>query len=193
MEIISLKENRAKAIREMVKAIEEGKIVIYPTDTVYGIGGNALDEKVVKKVYRIKKRKKDNPLAIIVNGIEMIKTYCRITTGERRKLKKYFPGPYTLLLNKSRKKLPVTKLKRVGVRMPKHSFIERVMEKIEIPLITTSANISGGADPMKLDDVPKEMIEKVDLVIDGGETKFQRPSTIIDLPTGRVLRDFSKR
>lgn len=194
MEIISIKENRLKAIKKMREAIEQGKIVIYPTDTVYGIGGNALDKKIVNKVYKIKKRNKKNPLSIIVKNLDMAKEYCKITAGEKRKLKKYLPGPYTILLKRNRKKIPVAgnMVKRLAIRIPDYSFIQRVMEDMEVPIVTTSANISGQKSPILIDEIPKEVLDAVDIVFDGGRTKYDHPSTIVDLPTGRVLREFSK-
>lgn len=193
MERISIKENPSFAIKKMREAIEQGKVIIYPTDTLYGIGGNALDEKIVKKIYKIKKRSKHDPLSVIIKDIGMIKEYCNIKNGEKRKLKKYLPGPYTVLVKRSRKKIPVSNIKRLGIRMPAYSFIKRVMEKVDVPLISTSANISGEESPTSLDQIPKEILDMVDFVFDGGETKLKRPSTIVDLPTGRVLRDFSKK
>ena len=193
MEIISIKENPSYALKKMIETIENGGLIIYPTDTVYGIGGDALKDKTVKEIYKIKKRKKNNPLSIIIKDIEMIKDYCKITPGEKRKLKKYLPGPYTVLVNRSKKKIPVSNIKRLGIRIPKYSFINRVMKKIEVPIVTTSANLSGKTAPVSLDQIPKEILESVDLVLDGGETKLKRPSTIIDLSTGKILRDFCKK
>ncbi|MDD5022775.1 MAG: L-threonylcarbamoyladenylate synthase [Candidatus ainarchaeum sp.] len=192
MKIIKLSENFESAVEKTAEAINKGKIVVYPTDTVYGIGGNALDKKVVDRIYLIKKREKKCPLSVIIKDLKMIEEYCKIGKKESKEIKKYFPGPYTLLVKRSKKKIPVTKTERLGIRVPEYRFIQEVMKKITVPLITTSANISGKESPVSFTQLSKEIVKKADLVIDGGETKYKCPSNIIDIPTGRVLREFVK-
>ncbi|MFA5049735.1 MAG: L-threonylcarbamoyladenylate synthase [Candidatus Micrarchaeia archaeon] len=191
MEIISIEKNPELAGKKLKQALETGKIIIYPTDTCYGIGGNGLDKKVVEKIYKIKKRKRNNPVSVIIGDISLAEKFCIISPSERKKLKKYIPGPYTILLRRNKKRIPVGDKIRLGIRIPKYPFLQNIMRNMEIPLITTSANISGDLkSPTKIDEISKEVLKKADIVLDGGETKYKYPSTIIDLPTGRVLRDF---
>ncbi len=193
MEIISIQKSPQLAKEKLLSALEKGKIIIYPTDTCYGIGGNALEKKVVDKIYKIKNRKKSNPVSVIFGDIQFAENFCIISPAEKKKIKKYLPGPYTLLLRRNKKRILVGNKTRLGVRIPKYPFLQDAMKDISTPLITTSANLSGDLKtPTKIDEISKEILRKADLVLDGGETEYKIPSTIIDLPTGKILRDFSK-
>jgi len=191
MEIIKIKNNEELAIKKMAEAIMKDKVIIYPTDTVYGIGGNALSEEVVDRCYRIKKRNKEKPLSVIVKNLEMIKEYCTISEREEKKIKKYFPGPYTLLFRR-KKNSPVSKGKKLGIRIPDYDFIRKVMDKIKVPLISTSANISGKPAPYSIDKISRKVLEAADLIIDSGKTKYKKPSIVVDLENERIIRNLLK-
>lgn len=165
------------AEKELWQELKE-KIVIYPTDTVYGIGCNAENEKLVERIYKIKKRDRNKPLSVIAPGFEWI---LKNFECDKNVVKKFLPGAYTLIL---RKKDPdflksVAPGNSVGVRIPAH-LISKIVEVLGIPFVTTSANISGKKAPASLEEIEKDLLESVDLVIDGGELPG-KPSTIIDL------------
>ncbi len=191
MKVISITKNPSEAAEMMRAAIEKGKIVIYPTDTVYGIGCNALDKKLVDRIYKIKNRSRNNPLSVMVQNLSIIKKYCEISKAEEKEMKKYLPGPYTLLIRRKKgKSIPVSKTPRLGIRIPDNSFILEVMKSLEIPIVTTSANISGEPAPKNVHEINPKVAKEAYLIFDGGETKTGKPSTIIDLPTKKIIREF---
>jgi len=158
-----------------VKHILEGNIFIYPTDTIYGIGCNAEDKIAVEKIKNIKERDRDKPLSVIAPGFEWIQKNCFVDVD----LKKYLPGPYTIIL---RKKNPVflnhvSNTEFIGVRIPACNFSQNV-KKAGVPFITTSVNISGEPFALNIEDVPKQILDKVDFIIDEGELNGS-PSILI--------------
>ena len=160
---------------KVVSDILEGKIFIYPTDTIYGIGCNALDESAVKKIRDIKKRDKNKPLSVIAPSFEWIRKHCVVDFD----IKKYLPGPYTLIL---KKKDPdflkhVSETDSLGIRIPDCEFSEKV-KKAKTPFITTSVNLSGEPFAVSIKDVPVEIKSKVDRVVDAGELNG-KPSALI--------------
>jgi len=153
-----------------------GKIFIYPTDTIYGIGCDATNKEAVEKIKKIKARDKDKPLSVIAPSIEWIKEFCEV---DDKILEKYFPGPYTLLL---RKKDPtflmqISSNELLGIRIPDTELTKEIQEA-GVPFVTTSVNLSGEPFATKISDIPKEILDDVDEVIDEGELNG-RPSTLI--------------
>ena len=159
----------------LIKEIKTGKIFIYPTDTIYGIGCNAEDKKAVNKIKNIKKREKNKPLSIIAPSKAWIRQHCIINTN----LSKYLPGPYTLILKKKRKNFlsHVSDIDSLGVRIPKNSFTKQI-QKSKLPFITTSVNLSKQKPITKPDQIPKTILKQIDYVIDAG-TLNGKPSTLI--------------
>lgn len=172
------------------EAIMAGKIIIYPTDTLYGIGGNALDKKVVAKIYEIKERDSGKPLSVIMGNLEMIRDYCELTNEQETILLNTLPGPYTFLLKlkKGKSIAAVGSSDLVGVRVPEHQFARRLSVELGVPLITTSANISGKNDAYSVSHISKNIISKVDVVVDMGETMYKQGSTVVDLINMKLLR-----
>lgn len=172
--IIKLKNIKEK---EIVKKIKQDCLFIYPTDTIYGIGCNALNSNSVKKIREIKKSKK--PFSVIAPSKRWISKNFKI---EKKYLKK-LPGPFTLILKMRRKNLVAKEvnlnLNTLGVRIPNHKFT-KIIQKTKLPFITTSVNISGKKFISDIKKIPKEIFKKVDIVIDNGELN-KAPSTIIDL------------
>ncbi len=168
-------------IYEAVDVLANGGIVLYPTDTVYGLGANIFDNKAVRRVFDIKQRSLLKPLSILVKDVETINLVAKVSLRQKDMLNRYLPGPYTFILNKRSivSRVVTSGSSCVGVRVP-DSEIARNLSSI-FPITTTSANISD-------DDVlsnPKEILEQldcdVDLVIDVGDLNSKHPSSIIDL------------
>lgn len=170
---------------EIIKAIKEGKIFVYPTDTIYGIGCNALSHKCVEKIYEIKKRPREKPLSVIAPNIEWIVENFKIS---RPIIRLYLPGPYTLLLKKKDKAFlqHLSSSDKVGIRVPEHSFTIFI-EQAKVPFITTSANLSGGKYAISLKEVEKEILEKADYIIEG-ECYHKKPSIIIDIEHNKEIK-----
>jgi L-threonylcarbamoyladenylate synthase len=161
--------------KNLAKEIFAGKIFIYPTDTIYGIGCNALDEKAVARIKEIKAREKDKPLSIIAPSINWINENCIVDVD----LKKYFPGPYTIILKKKNPSFLywVSNTDSLGIRIPDNDFCKRI-QKSGVPFITTSVNLSGEPFATKIRDIREEIKNRADFIIDKGELNGE-PSTLI--------------
>lgn len=189
MKIISVNEP-GEGVEEAFKALKTGGLVIYPTDTLYGLGCNALDESAVEKVFAAKKRPATNPLPIAVDSIEMMARYAELTDTAEKLAAAFLPGPLTVVLKK--KVLPdalTGGLPRVGVRIPNINVTLKLIDLLGAPITATSANVSGSAPPVTAEEAASQIVE-ADIVLDGGRLETGVPSTVIDL-TGRpkILRD----
>lgn len=163
---------------EILNALKDGKIFIYPTDTIYGLGTSALLEKSVAKIREIKKRD-TKPFSVIAPSKEWILENCKL---EIENLEKYLPGPYTLIVERKSGELAGSvnpNDNTLGVRIPKHWFTELVSEA-EIPFVTTSVNVAGDKFMVKLEDVSREILDQVDYVVYEGE-KSGEPSIKVNL------------
>jgi L-threonylcarbamoyladenylate synthase len=170
-------------------AVKEGKILVYPTDTVYGIGCSIKSENV-KKLYEIKRRRLDNPMSVAFSSLEMVKRYVFLTEEEEAFVKANIHEPYTFIASK-RKTIPsiITGGRyTVGVRILDHIVAKGIIEYAGVPIITTSANVSGRKAPADFDEIDEGIISKVDIAIDSGRCRLGEPSTVIDLKSGRFLR-----
>lgn len=168
--------------------LHSGGIFVYPTDTVYGIGGKADSADVVRKINAIKGSEPSKPLSVMVSDFGMIDEYCDTGIWEDVILKRYLPGPYTFIL-KLRKPIAASGTGRLGVRMPDSEFCRALCERIGEPVITTSANLSGRPAPVRFGDISAGIIEGAGLAIDGGETRYKGPSIVVDLVDEKVLRE----
>jgi L-threonylcarbamoyladenylate synthase len=175
--------------------IKKGQVIIYPTDTVYGLGVNALDEKAVKKIFEIKGRDFNKPISIIVKSIEMAKEMANFGKDIEKILEKILPGPVTVILYK-KKILPnilTGGSKKIGLRVPDYKFTQILMENLDFPITTTSANISGEPSSGNIKDILnqfKNQKSKPVLILDAGTLPEKQPSTVLDLtgPEPKILR-----
>ena len=168
-------------IHEAIEVLASGGVILYPTDTVYGLGANIFDNKAVRRVFDIKNRSYLKPLSVLVGDVDAIDLVAKVSLSQKETIKNHLPGPYTFILNR-RKIVPrsVTGgLSNVGVRVPDCEIACRLASIF--PITTTSANLS---DDEVLSN-PKEILEQlgcdVDLVIDVGKIDSKKPSSIIDL------------
>ncbi len=171
----------AKRAREVLAS---GGTVVYPTDTVYGLGANATMKQSVRRVYELKRRPSEMPLSVAVPDISTLKMYAMPQTRYLNMIGEILPGPYTLILP-CRLRLPVCHEGKIGIRMPSHPLVPLLCK--DFPVTCTSANISGRPSPRTVSEVEIE----ADLVIDGGPSRARAASTIIDLSSDvpRVLRE----
>ncbi len=170
-------------IDEAIDVLANGGVIMYPTDTVYGLGANIFDNKAVRNVFKIKQRNLLKPLSILVSDTDAIELVARISNYQKDTLDKYLPGPYTFILNKRTivPRVVTSGLTHVGVRVPENRIacgLARIF-----PITTTSANLSDE----EILSTPKEILDQlgcdVDLVIDVGPLESKKPSTIVDLTT----------
>jgi len=187
MELISLTQKNLQSIVESAaEAIRRGGVLVVPTDTVYGMVANALDEKAVEKVYLIKRRAAAKPLPIFVKNITMAKKYATISARQEKFLEEKWPGKVTAILKKKPKaKIFGTNGNTIALRIPFNHFINSLLETLNIPLCGTSANISGQPASTRIDDVIGQFREAPGLpgviIINAGDLPESKPSTIIDL------------
>ncbi len=172
-------------IKKAAEIIKNGGVVVYPTETVYGIGASIFLEKALKRVFEIKKREKGKPISVAVSGFKMMDELVNINEKEKAFIKKFLPGPVTVLLKK--KKIvpdiltPGTDL--VGIRYPDNRKALMLIELAGVPITSTSANFSGDEPPKSVDEIKIG----VDYIIEGG-TGSGEPSTVVDLPNLRIVR-----
>jgi len=189
MEIINIDDDFENSVNYMKLLIRNNKVIIYPTDTVYGIGGNGFSEEVVNRIYEAKNRSKHNSFSIIVSDYKMIKKICYVNQKEEELIKKYLPGPYTLLLRK-RIDIASSKNEKVGIRIPENLFLNEVMKDFFLPLISTSANLSGSKTASILNDLSEKILDKVDCVFYTNNVLNRKSSTVIDIVDGseKIIR-----
>lgn len=173
--------------------IKNGGLVIFPTETVYGIGTNALNSKAVKKLYEVKKRPYEKPISLLVNSIEMIENIAKdITKLEYELIKKFFPGPLTIILKKKENisNIVTANKETVGVRMPQNDIALKLIEYAGVPIATPSANISGKPSGTNMKDIMRDFEKKVEYFIDNGPSKIGQSSTIVQIidETPYILR-----
>jgi len=175
------------ALSVALDVIRSKGVFIYPTDTVYGIGGDATSKEVVAKIHRIKGSSADKPLSVMVSDFDMLDQYCDTGLWEDMVLEKYLPGPYTFIV-KERNQLPVSNTGRLGVRIPNHRFCRDLCRLFEKPIISTSANLHGSHPPDRFSEIDPKLLDKVVLALDSGRTKQGGPSAIIDLVDKTMIR-----
>ena len=183
-------------MKKSAKIIKNGGIVVFPTETVYGIGTNGLDKNAVAKLFEVKQRPLNKPISLLVNNIDMINKIAKdITELEYALIKEFFPGPLTIILKKKEivPNIVTSNSDTVGVRMPSNEIALKLIEFSGVPLATPSANISGKPSGTNLDDITKDFNEKVDLFINGGPSQIGLSSTIVKVINGipHILRQGS--
>jgi L-threonylcarbamoyladenylate synthase len=194
------KKNLNEIARITAKAIKQGRVVICPTDTVYGLVAAATNKKAVERIFKIKKRPKTHPLPVFVKDIKTAKKLAKIGKKDEKFLKKNWPGKVTVVLSRKKTKTKLYGLfnKTIALRIPKYKLVNDLLKKTNLPLTGTSANISGKPTSTKIQDILNQFTlrrgsgqkNKPDLIIDAGNLKKSKPSTIIDLtaPKHKILR-----
>jgi len=180
---VNLKKMEGGEIDSIVNFLNQGKVIVYPTDTIYGLGCLAANKKAIKKIYKIKMREKGRPMLVLVGSLGMAKKYGRINRAQEKYLKKIWPGPVSVILE-SRDRLPRELsggLKTQAMRLPKNDFLLKIIRKLGVPIVSTSLNLSGQPPVESVKGVEKIFKkEKPDLIVDAGRQKA-KPSRLIDL------------
>ena len=182
-----------KSLNKTIHCLKKEKIVGLPTETVYGLAGNAYSKISINKIYKIKKRPKINPLIVHYFDYKNAENDVFFNKNFFKLYKKFCPGPITFILKKKLKSkiqpIVSANFNTVAIRFPDHKIIRSILKKINFPLAMPSANISSNVSPVCAEDVADEFKKKVKLIINGGKSKIGIESTVVDL-TGKpnILR-----
>ena len=187
-----MKSNQSN-IKNAKKYLNKNYCIGIPTETVYGLAANAYMDSAVKKIFKLKKRPKNNPLIVHYHNIDSLERDCLINDNFTKLYKKFSPGPITYIL-KLKKDSKISKYvtnnqKSLAVRFPKHSLFKNLLKQLDYPLAAPSANITTKVSAVKVSDVKEEFGNKIKYVLNGGTCTVGIESTIINL-TGKptILR-----
>jgi tRNA threonylcarbamoyl adenosine modification protein (Sua5/YciO/YrdC/YwlC family) len=175
-----------RLIEQVVKLLQGGAVICYPTETGYGIGCDLMNQKAIKEIMQLKRRPKDKPFSFMCSDLTDISRYAHVSNTAYRLMKKSLPGPYTFVLpgTKLVPKIMATKQKTVGIRVPTHPICRLLLTTLGNPIVNTSAQLEdhdAAAEAYQIDDY---LGNRIDLIIDGGPV-YPDPSSVIDL-TGDV-------
>ena len=172
-----------ESIQQASRVLREGGLVGLPTETVYGLAANAMDEKAVLSIFAAKNRPADNPLIVHVPSPEAAEPLCYISDQARAVMRRFCPGPITLLLPKKPTVLPVVNagLDSVAIRIPEHPVAQWLLRTCRLPIAAPSANTSGKPSPTTAEHVYHDMRGKLPIILDGGECQVGLESTVIDM------------
>ena len=178
-------KNSPKNLNKARKLLKKSCIIAVPTETVYGLAGNAYSNLSIRKIYKLKKRPRINPLIIHYNNIDSVKKDAYIDEKFLKLYKKFSPGPITYILRKKKNSkisnLANANLDTIAVRFPKNRVARTLLENLEFPLAIPSANISSALSPVSSADVFDEFGDKIKFILDGGTTNIGLESTVINL------------
>ncbi|HEV2279951.1 MAG TPA: L-threonylcarbamoyladenylate synthase [Acidobacteriaceae bacterium] len=170
------------SIRQAAEILRGGGTVAFPTETVYGLGANALDAQAVEKIFQAKQRPNWDPLIVHVADAAMLSDLTlQVPENTQRLIEAFWPGPLTLLLPKSDRvpEIVTAGLPRVGLRMPAHPVAHALLQAAQIPVAAPSANTFGRISPTRADHVAEDLEGRIDAILDGGETTHGVESTVV--------------
>ncbi len=186
---MSIFEPNRKAIREAAYTIKDGNIVAYPTETFYGLGVDPCNEEAIDRLYRLKGWKEKRPVSVLINHLDKLTQLVKeIPPIARLLMNTFWPGPLTLVfeINPSFPSLISGGTGKIGVRISSNEIANKLLEELDGPLTTTSANLTGGKEAFKAEDVESFFGRNVTLVLQGGELKGIKGSTIIDVTGDKI-------
>ena len=171
-----------RAIQKAAEILNNDGLIIYPTDTIYGLGCSLYSKKGLEKLYKIKNMNAKTPLSFIASDLSNVSNFAQVDNQNYRLLNKYLPGPYTFILPANRKinKYMLYDRKEVGIRVPKNNICRVLTEELGCPVITTSVPLWGEEILNNGEKIANHFSREIDLVLDSG-TIISEPSTIIDL------------
>lgn len=169
-------------LNEPAEIIRSGGLTLFPTETVYGIGANAFDDEAVKKIFKAKGRAQDNPLILHISDMNMLDDIAtNISETEYKLMETFWPGPFTIILNKKENVANEATCggNTVGVRMPSNRIAYELIKRANVPVAAPSANISGRPSGTNIEDIIEELENKVDYIVNGGESDIGLESTVV--------------
>ena len=179
--------NDDSSFASAVNILKQSGVIAFPTETVYGLGCNMYDDKAIEEIYKIKGREFNKPLSAHISLIDQVHQLSDDIPDEFYLLAEAFlPGPLAIILKKSKKvsNLMTANLDTIGIRFPDDAICNKLISMFGVPLAATSANISGNVSPITGENVMEQLNGKIPLLLDNGETKYKKESTIISLAGG---------
>lgn len=178
---------QAHLVREVVKMLQAGKVIIYPTDSAYALGCQMGDVAAIERIRRIRRLSEKHHLTLMCRDLSELSTYARVDNSVYRLLKAYTPGPYTFLLKATSevpRRLQHPKRKTIGIRVPDHPVTLALLEMLDKPLMSTTLILPGAETPLLEPEAMRDLLgHQVDLIIDAGPCGIE-PTTVVDLLTG---------
>lgn len=177
---ISSQKVEKQIINEAITFMAGGGVVLYPTDTLYGLGVNIFDENALKRLYDIKNRSINKPISVCVSNMDWIPKIARVNHETLQVISKLLPGPYTVILKKKDciSELLTAGSENIGIRIPDNDLCRKISQKF--PITTSSANISGEETKRSVEEILEQLNNDIGLVLDAGPSKVSKPSTVID-------------
>ncbi len=188
MQILKIDSEKpdSEIIEKSARILKLGGIIVYPTETLYGLGANILDAGSIERVFNIKGRERKKPISILFSSVEQAKKYVYFNKNACKLADFFLPGGITMILPA---KVPLGKLfggDNIAIRVSSNKVIQELMKRLKFPITSTSANISGKPDPYSAEESINQIGDKVDLVLDAGECEHGKPSTIIEIIDEKV-------
>ncbi len=181
--------NRRHTVTDAVQTILNGGVIIYPTETIYGLGSNALESKIIERVFAIKEREKSNPILVLIPEKSALD---ELTLGipevAEKLMSKFWPGPLTIVFRAAPIVSPILTggSGKIGIRLSSDEFCRELLNICKIPITSTSANLSSEPNPNSVSMINRKVLESVDLIVDAGTLTSQTPSTVVDVTKGNV-------
>ena len=172
-----------KQVNKAKQKIRDGEVIIYPTETAYGIGGDIRDEKAIEKVYEAKKRPRSKGLTTIVDSLETAEKYSNLNSTEKKLVQEFMPGPLTLVTER-KNKVPESLNEDFAFRISSAEIASELSQAA--PIIATSANISGRETSYSVEEISTELKKKVDYIVDAGKLQKGPTSTIAEVSNGEI-------
>ena len=168
-------------IKKAADDINNGKMVVYPTETVYGIGADIFNQKVIKSLYLVKKRPFDMPLSVAVADKDMIENIAVMTRNVEKLVDAFLPGPLTIITRKTSSvpDIATSMSQKVGIRIPDNKIAVELIRQSGVPIVATSANVHSHPDAVTVDEAVRDFGEKVPTYLDAGKCTIGKPSTIV--------------
>lgn len=180
-------ENCGNVIAEVAEEVAAGNLIVYPTETVYGIGADIFNEVAVKNLFLAKNRPFDMALSVAVSDKKMMESIANLDENADKLIEAFLPGPLTIIIEKKPDvpDLVTSMSKKVGIRMPDHPIAMEIVKRTG-PIVATSANLHSNPDATDIDSAVKDLGSAVSVYVDSGPTKLKKPSTIVWIMNGEV-------
>lgn len=190
--IISLEKLGKQETSEIADILRNGGVALIPTETVYGLFCVYNNKEAIERIFQIKRRPKEKILTLTLADVEQSEEFVFLEYWQKKTMERFLPGPVTFVLKTKANLLSelISQEGKTGIRIPDLDFIRRLIIDLKVPLASTSANLSGQPSPASFSDISVEILNSVDIAVDGGECTEKIPSTVYDLSffPGKLIR-----